>query len=306
MSTDPAPDTRCSSARRRSRRAAASTAGRSAASWARRSGDQPEDVHVLVADVLATAWRRRRDVPPEALAWPYGVARHVLADGHRRRARQRRLTRRSSTARHEPGRGPGPPVDSATRSTGPWCPFPRPTGRCCARPPGKTSRRRSSRWPRTAPARRWSQGARGTARPPPGPLTSSGPCAGAIPASATGGAAATAPLDVRAERDLAAPTTAAGPSSVCRGGTPGRRPRGSGGCAPRQTSGNTRCPRALAPVVAKDGMTLLARMERRLMHLFGPADVRAADSRRPAPLVPPAATGPVIIGEFERPEDPRA
>lgn len=58
--------------------------------------------------------------------------------------------------------------------------------------------------------------------------------------------------------------------------------------------------------MAKDGLTLLARVERKLMHLFGPADVRAADSRRPAPEPPPAATGPVIIGEVEPPRDPRA
>jgi len=49
--------------------------------------------------------------------------------------------------------------------------------------------------------------------------------------------------------------------------------------------------------VASRGPSFLARVERRLMHLFGPADVKAADSRRPEPPAPPAPTGPVIIGE---------
>jgi hypothetical protein len=41
------------------------------------------------------------------------------------------------------------------------------------------------------------------------------------------------------------------------------------------------------------------------MTFFGPADVRAADSRRPAPEPPAEATGPTIPGEFERTDRPR-
>ena len=49
----------------------------------------------------------------------------------------------------------------------------------------------------------------------------------------------------------------------------------------------------------KSGQSWLSRMERRLMHLFGPADVRAADSRRPVPEPLPEPTGPVIQGEVQ-------
>lgn len=58
--------------------------------------------------------------------------------------------------------------------------------------------------------------------------------------------------------------------------------------------------------MAKSGQSWLYRMERRLMHLFGPADVRAADSQRPVAPPPPAATGPVIQGELATPERPGA
>ena len=44
--------------------------------------------------------------------------------------------------------------------------------------------------------------------------------------------------------------------------------------------------------------SLLQRLERQLMHVFGPADVRGRDSRRPD-TVPPLR-GEVIEGEFER------
>jgi hypothetical protein len=58
--------------------------------------------------------------------------------------------------------------------------------------------------------------------------------------------------------------------------------------------------------VAKSDQSWLARMEQRLMHLFGPADVRAADSQRPVPAPPPAASGPVIQGELAPPDRPGA
>jgi RNA polymerase sigma-70 factor (ECF subfamily) len=47
----------------------------------------PSDVEDLAADVLATAWRRRADVPEGAeLPWLYRTAAYVLAN-HRRKAR---------------------------------------------------------------------------------------------------------------------------------------------------------------------------------------------------------------------------
>lgn len=73
---------------------------------ARRLGDQPEEVRDVVAEVFATAWRRRRIVPPEVLPWLYGVARHVVGNEQRRRGRQRRLARRLSLHRHEDGAEP--------------------------------------------------------------------------------------------------------------------------------------------------------------------------------------------------------
>ncbi|RBY86823.1 RNA polymerase sigma factor [Blastococcus sp. TF02A-26] len=61
---------------------------------ARRLTDQPEDVRDVVAEVFATAWRRRSAVPPEVLPWLYGVAANVLANERRRRARSTRLAER--------------------------------------------------------------------------------------------------------------------------------------------------------------------------------------------------------------------
>lgn len=53
--------------------------------FARRAA--PSDVEDLTADVLATAWRRRADVPDEAtLPWLYRTAGFVLAN-HRRKLR---------------------------------------------------------------------------------------------------------------------------------------------------------------------------------------------------------------------------
>ena len=44
--------------------------------------------------------------------------------------------------------------------------------------------------------------------------------------------------------------------------------------------------------------SLLQRLERQLMHVLGPADVRRPDSRRPETA--PPLRGEVIEGEFER------
>ncbi len=50
------------------------------------AGDAGHDAEDLTADVLATAWRRRADVPDPALPWLYRTAAFVLAN-HRRKAR---------------------------------------------------------------------------------------------------------------------------------------------------------------------------------------------------------------------------
>lgn len=75
---------------------------------ARRLTDQPEDVRDVVAEVFATAWRRRGAVPPEVLPWLYGVAGNVVGNERRRRARQRRLLHRLSLDRSAL---PGEPAD---------------------------------------------------------------------------------------------------------------------------------------------------------------------------------------------------
>ncbi|WBB78257.1 RNA polymerase sigma factor [Micromonospora sp. WMMD882] len=61
--------------------------------YALRRVQQPEDAADVVADTFLVAWRRSRDVPPEAEArlWLYGVARRVLANHHRAGARRERL-----------------------------------------------------------------------------------------------------------------------------------------------------------------------------------------------------------------------
>lgn len=48
--------------------------------------------------------------------------------------------------------------------------------------------------------------------------------------------------------------------------------------------------------------SLLQRLERQLMHILGPADVRSPDSQRPD--TDPPVRGEVIEGEFERTDAP--
>ncbi|GGM25737.1 hypothetical protein GCM10011608_08140 [Micromonospora sonchi] len=61
--------------------------------YAMRRVEQPEDAADVVADTFLVAWRRSRDLPPEAEVrlWLYGVARRVLANHHRAGARRDRL-----------------------------------------------------------------------------------------------------------------------------------------------------------------------------------------------------------------------
>jgi RNA polymerase sigma factor (sigma-70 family) len=84
---------------------------RSLLAYALRRTESAADAEEVVADTLLVAWRRRDDLPPgeEALPWLYGVARRVLANQRRGRARRRRVERllrpliRSTTERDEPG-----------------------------------------------------------------------------------------------------------------------------------------------------------------------------------------------------------
>jgi RNA polymerase sigma-70 factor (ECF subfamily) len=48
----------------------------------------------VTAQVFVVAWRRRSDIPTDALPWLYGVARRALADQRRGEARRRRLSER--------------------------------------------------------------------------------------------------------------------------------------------------------------------------------------------------------------------
>ncbi|MEV4497219.1 sigma factor [Micromonospora arborensis] len=58
--------------------------------YAMRRVEQPEDAADVVAETFLVAWRRSREMPPEAEArlWLHGVARRVLANHHRGGARR--------------------------------------------------------------------------------------------------------------------------------------------------------------------------------------------------------------------------
>jgi RNA polymerase sigma-70 factor (ECF subfamily) len=72
--------------------------------YVRRRAD-PGDMDDIVSETMLTLWRRLDDVPADALAWTYGVARRQLAN-HRRAARRHlRLVRRAD-------REPPPPQAS--------------------------------------------------------------------------------------------------------------------------------------------------------------------------------------------------
>lgn len=64
--------------------------------YAMRRVDQPDDAADVVAETFLIAWRRSRDMPPEAEVrlWLYGVARRVLANHHRAGTRRERLGER--------------------------------------------------------------------------------------------------------------------------------------------------------------------------------------------------------------------
>lgn len=88
--------------------------------YARRRTADPADANDVVAEVFTTAWRRFDDIPEgeEARLWLYGVARRVLSNHHRGRARRSRLTAtlRADLPRlvrtSEPAVGEGPDGDA--------------------------------------------------------------------------------------------------------------------------------------------------------------------------------------------------
>jgi RNA polymerase sigma-70 factor (ECF subfamily) len=70
---------------------------------ARRAPERADDV---VAETFAVAWRRLDDVPADAEAWLYGVARRVLAGQWRTQARQTALVSRLVEVAPEPASDP--------------------------------------------------------------------------------------------------------------------------------------------------------------------------------------------------------
>ncbi|MCU0301885.1 MAG: sigma-70 family RNA polymerase sigma factor [Candidatus Nanopelagicales bacterium] len=67
--------------------------------YARRRLDSAEDAEDVVVEVFATAWRRRADVPDDALPWLYATAAHVIAHVLRSDARRTRLGAKLATVR---------------------------------------------------------------------------------------------------------------------------------------------------------------------------------------------------------------
>lgn len=61
--------------------------------YALRRSDR-ETAEEITAQVFMVAWRRRSDLPEDALPWLYGVARRALAEQRRGAARRRRLGER--------------------------------------------------------------------------------------------------------------------------------------------------------------------------------------------------------------------
>ena len=72
---------------------------RAVLAYARRRLDSAEDAEDVVVEVFATAWRRRADVPDEALPWLYATAANVIAHVIRSESRRTRLGARLATVR---------------------------------------------------------------------------------------------------------------------------------------------------------------------------------------------------------------
>jgi RNA polymerase sigma-70 factor (ECF subfamily) len=67
--------------------------------YARRRVDSAEDAEDVVVEVFATAWRRRDDLPDEALPWLYATAANVIAHVIRSEGRRTRLGARLAAVR---------------------------------------------------------------------------------------------------------------------------------------------------------------------------------------------------------------
>jgi RNA polymerase sigma-70 factor (ECF subfamily) len=65
--------------------------------------DQADDV---VAETFATAWRRREEMPRDALLWLYGIARGIVANNRRSEARRQRLEERLAQEWRAPDQDP--------------------------------------------------------------------------------------------------------------------------------------------------------------------------------------------------------
>ena len=72
----------------------------------------PDTADDIVAEVFATAWRRRRSVPEPAIAWLLRTARHVIA--HERRGLARRLNLQDAIAESRTPTA-SPSADDASR-----------------------------------------------------------------------------------------------------------------------------------------------------------------------------------------------
>jgi RNA polymerase sigma-70 factor (ECF subfamily) len=88
---------------------------RAVLAYARRRLDSAEDAEDVVVEVFATAWRRRDDVPDEALPWLYATAANVIAHVIRSEARRTRLGARLATVR--PLRGDADLADAVADAT---------------------------------------------------------------------------------------------------------------------------------------------------------------------------------------------
>lgn len=88
--------------------------------YARRRVDTDEDAEDVVVEVFATAWRRRSDVPEQALPWLYATASNVIAHVVRGQTRRRRLGARLAVVRPMGSGGDDPAdhvVDTAAART---------------------------------------------------------------------------------------------------------------------------------------------------------------------------------------------
>jgi RNA polymerase sigma-70 factor (ECF subfamily) len=71
--------------------------------YALRRTSSAADAEDVAAETFATAWRRRADVPVDALPWLYGVARRVLANQRRGLLRWSRLRERLTRTQDSAG-----------------------------------------------------------------------------------------------------------------------------------------------------------------------------------------------------------